>query len=384
MKSPNQLKSVLLRQWNNADLREARLLGGTQAWPVIVPIGRPSPRLLRENLDAVKQHIQAWRKVRLGKVKWRSVSFRVTAEPVEIPVAWKLLRPSQWAEAVNDATMRDEFNKLSQLVEHSDSVFHSLFVRRRSLWSDKPIEEVLQAARLAMSLKPGYADGRPLRTLAMEGIDTKFFERHESLITTLLDARFDGEASRMGLEAFLNAFHEGNRWLLVIDLDGSLLPYEKLRVRSSELFDKPLPGTRLLIVENETCQHLLPRSPSTIAVLGTGFELAWTTATWVREKRVAYWGDLDTWGLQLLAQARSSIPELTALMMTREVYEQYPDRSVPEPIPASDIPTHLSDSEKSLFEHLRQSTRGRLEQEFIPRPQVHAAIQTWIGKQMSR
>lgn len=39
--------------------------------------------------------------------------------------------------------------------------------------------------------------------LGLEGIDTKFFERHGSLIVSFLDVRFDNDVSEMGLEAFL-------------------------------------------------------------------------------------------------------------------------------------------------------------------------------------
>ena len=94
-----------------------------------------------------------------------------------------------------------------------------------------------------------------MRTLSLEGVDTKFFERNARLVTTLLDARYDGEVSQIGLETFLGAVTEGDHWLLVMDLDGTLLPFQKQRVRSSELRDIALPGERLLIVENECCQH---------------------------------------------------------------------------------------------------------------------------------
>lgn len=93
-------------------------------------------------------------------------------------------------------------------------------------------------------------------------------ERNGQLVTSLLDARFDGEVSRIGLEAFLGAFVEGDHWLLLMDLDGSLLPFKKMRVRSSELRETTIPGERLLIIENESCQHQLPTIPRTIAILG--------------------------------------------------------------------------------------------------------------------
>jgi hypothetical protein len=275
--------------------------------------------------------------------------------------------------------IRREFNCLSTLVEQTDSTFHSLYIRRRSLWKDKPLEQILLAARIAMILSPGYANGRPLRTLSVAGTDTKFFERDGRLITALLDARFDNEVSEIGLEVFLGAYNEGDHWLLVMDLDSSLLPFSKQRVGSSELQRAPLPGARLLLVENESCQHQLPRLPGAIAVLGTGFDLQWTAAAWLRKKNVAYWGDIDTWGLQFLGKARQTVGEnLHALMMTAEVYEQHKTSAVTEPIVAgTELPNGLTSDECTLYRRLLAEPCGRLEQEYLPITFVQSTILEW-------
>jgi hypothetical protein len=292
-----------------------------------------------------------------------------------------LRRPSEWIEACADRALRAEFNSLAHLVSETDDVFHSMLVRRRSLWSGEDLQEVVLAARLAMALEPGCAEGRPLRLLSLEGIDTKFFERHARLVTALLDARYDGEVSRIGLESFLGALVDGDHWLLVVDLDGSLLPFEKQRVRSHELADTSLPGDNLLIVENESCQHQLPRMPGTIAVLGTGFDLDWINDQTTGNKRVGYWGDLDTWGLHFLSAARNKSPQLTPLMMTTEVYERFQESAVPEPIVASgELPPGLTKLEQGLYKRLIQESRGRLEQEFLPRDFVEAIILAWRNK----
>ena len=380
MKSPAEIRVMLRRQWENAARREARLLGGKEAWPVLVSIGRPSAKKLNADFDSVKRHIAAWRQVRVGKVMWESVRYRAASDAVEIPAQWCLRMPSEWLEACSDAVMRQEFDALASFVEHIDSAFHSLLVRKRSLWRGKPIAEVVQAARLALTLEPNCAQGRPLRMLSSQGIDTKFFERSAPLVTALLDERFDGEVSRMGLENFLGAFVDGEHWLLLMDLDGSLLPFKKARVRSSELRDAALPGTRLLFVENESCQHQLPVLSQTIAVLGSGFDLAWLEGDWVSTKQVAYWGDIDTWGLQLLARARKAIRHLHPLMMTSEVFEQFAHLAVAEPVVAgAEPPIDLSQAEQRLYRQLLQEPRGRLEQEFLPEELCRTTIQNWAG-----
>jgi hypothetical protein len=343
-------------------------------------IGHPSPALLETDLDAVKRHVDAWRRMTTGDVLWAEVSYRAADDCVRIPVGWRLNKPSEWIAACDDNAMRHEFESLATLVEQTEPIFHSLFVRQRSLWRGKPLPEVIQAARLAIALKPGMAAGKPLRTLSIEGIDTKFFERHERLITTLVDLRFDGEVSATGLEAFLGAFAEGDHWLLVMDLDGSLLPFQKQRVRGSELRAATLPGKRLLVVENECCQHHLPRIPDTIAVLGAGFDLDWLFGFRTSRKKVAYWGDIDTWGLQFLSKARQAIEHLDALMMTAEVYLRFAGSAVREPVVASsEPPSFLRQAEQSLYRLLVGETHGRLEQEFLPEEFVRETIISWAN-----
>ena len=378
MKSPSELKIVLRRQWETAAKREARLLGGSDVWPVVASIGRPKPKIIASDLDSVKRHVEAWRRVNIGEVEWEAVSYRATANPVDMPLYWKLRQPTEWVAACADRFMREEFERMAVFVEQTPKYFHSLLIRRRSLWRDKPFDEVLQATRLTSSLEPRCANGKPLRTLSIEGIDTKFFERNSRLVTALLDARFDGEVSRIGLETFLGAVSEGDHWLLVMDLDGSLLPFRKQRVRSSELRDTSLPGKRILIVENESCQHQLPNVSETIAVLGAGFDLGWTEGRWLQAKRIGYWGDIDTWGLQFLANARQTLPHLDALMMTLEIYEQNRDAAVPEPIIAgTDLPAGLNTVERQLYALILRESHGRLEQEFLPENIVHEVIGRW-------
>jgi hypothetical protein len=56
-------------------------------------------------------------------------------------------------------------------------------------------------------------------------------------------------------------------------------------------------------------------------------------------KQLGYWGDLDTWGLQMLATARWYRPELRALLMTRDIFDAHAALSaVTEPSPAAESP----------------------------------------------
>jgi hypothetical protein len=378
MKSPTELARRWARQWEVADTREQRLLDA-RSWPVSLPIGKPSAAEFTQRTAHVREHFKRWRAVGVGRVLWEPITFRGGGEPVEVPVQWLLDSPSEWAAACDEPAVRKEFERLGRLAAAADPIFHRTLVRQRYLLQDRPEEEVAKAIELARVLTPGFASGRPLRALGACGVDSKFFERHRALIVQLLDARFDGQVSDLGLEAFLEALDEGEHWLLVAPLASGLLPFAQQRVRAREISAQPLPGSHVVIVENERCLHQLPSLPDTVAVLGAGLNLEWLSAAWFQDRRIAYWGDLDTWGLLMLSRARERQAHLQSLLMNRALFDLLaPTSAVAESTHADEqLPNGLTDAEGELYVYLRKLEKGRLEQEMIPREQVMTEFMEW-------
>ena len=391
MKSPQVLAAKLAQQWHSADWRERQLLGGGTAWPLTLPIGQPDTAVFLNDAAALRSHLQQWRAVEdvgLGSVQWQERRYRGSSDAIAVPTHWQLAKPSQCIAAIRHfkvlghAQVHSDYARLSTLIAGVERPgFQRLLVRRLVQWRDVPVDAVMAAAHMALQLEPGCAQGKPLRALAVQGNDTKFFERHASLLTALLDERFDGEASRQGLVGFLGAQPEDDHWLLIAPLAPGLLPFAQMRVRASELLTTPLPGSRILLVENERCLHQLPAPvQDTIAVLGAGLNLGWLAAPWLQERSVAYWGDLDTWGLRMLATARHHLPHLHALLMDRATFSAHQHLAVAEPVHAPEpISGAQTPEEAALQAHLRAQARGRLEQEFLPTDTVHRAVRTWVN-----
>lgn len=388
MKSPCQLANYLVRQWQRSDWREQHLLPGTQAWPLRLPIGEPNAQSFRDDSAALRQHLQQWRAIveqGPGKVEWTPRQYRSGASAIDVPSYW-VLRPSDCAHAFDQcagsegAQASADYRALVTVLSQVDACFHPMLLRRLSLWRGTTTEQVITATRIAQQLEPGSAEGRPLRALAVAGNDSKFFERHASLLAALLDERFDGEASRQGLAAFLGAAQEGEHWLLVAPLAEGLLPFRRQRVSASELQVTALPASRILLVENERCLHQLPKHvPDTIAILGAGLNLGWLCAPWLQKCKVAYWGDIDTWGLTMLASARNHLPKLDALLMDDASFAAHSHLAVPEPVQAPITQANgLLLGEAVLDQHLRRLEAGRLEQEFLSAAAVARAIEDWL------
>ncbi|MGP1684812.1 MAG: Wadjet anti-phage system protein JetD domain-containing protein, partial [Giesbergeria sp.] len=388
MKSPQQLAEQLARQWQRSDWREAQLLPNPTAWPLQLAIGAPSAQSFQGAGPALRQHLQAWRATAEGgpgSVQWAPRSYQGGAAPLDVPLHWTLARPSDAIAAIarfagpSHAGIAADYQALATVLAQVDACFHRLLLRRLALWRHLPTSQVVTATRMALQLAPGCAAGKPLRALAVAGNDSKFFERHDSLLKALLDERFGGEASRQGLTSFLGASPEGEHWVLVAPLADGLLPFRRQRVTTTELHATALPASRILLVENERSLHQLPLPlPGTIAILGSGLNLAWLAAPWLQASHVAYWGDLDTWGLAMLATARRHLPHLHTLLMDRDTFDAYAHLAVNEAVACDALPFDaLHPHEAALAQHLRSLERGRLEQEFLPAHAVAAALRGW-------
>jgi hypothetical protein len=378
MKPPADIAARLARQWHQASLRVERLLSG-DSWPLEFSIGKPTGAEFATRTVLVEAHVQRWRQVDIGEVVWEPVKYRAGAEAVPMPVYWRIHTPSQWAAASANAVVQKEFRDLEKLVGKVNEIYREVLIRDRSLWRNKDLDEVMATAELADSLQPGAAQGRPLRLLAGLGVDTKFFERNGSLLIRLLDERYQGAASEQGLHAFLDAHEENDHWVMLVPLERRLLPFRRQRVSTQELTEVMLPGSHVLVVENERCVHLLPELPGTVAILGAGLDLQWLQAAVFDGKSIAYWGDMDTWGLLMLARARGCRPEVVPLLMDRPVFDAYARESaVLEPVPAQDEPpAGLAADEVSFYLHLLGLGKGRLEQEYLPRHKVGQELASW-------
>jgi len=378
MKTPGALREQLRRQWQNGATREQRLLDN-RTWPLGLSIGKPGAAQMQQGVAAVREHIARWRRVDVGEVQWQAVAYRSLATPVDLPLKWVLRSAREWVAAMADPGIQQEYRLLSTIIAAVPPPYHPLLIRQRQQVLSRGAEETIWAATVAEALAPGCARGRPLRALSIAGCDSKFLERNRSLLIRLLALRFGEAVTDQGLERFLGAADEGEHWLLVAPLAPDLLPFEQLRLRSSELRRTPLPGRRLLVVENERSLYQLPELADTVAVLGAGLNLGWMQADWLGERAIAYWGDLDTWGLAMLADARRGQAATRALMMDELTFDAFaPQHAVVEPVCADpEPPTGLDTGEQALYRRLQGLDKGRLEQEFLPVEWVHRQLRQW-------
>lgn len=86
-----------------------------------------------------------------------------------------------------------------------------------------------------------------------------------------------------------------------------------------------MPIKNILIAENKMNFLTLPLITSTIAIWsGGGFNIGYLkNATWLLNKNIFYWGDIDEHGFQILHQLRNYYPQAKSVMMDRHTFDLF-------------------------------------------------------------
>jgi hypothetical protein len=234
-----------------------------------------------------------------------------------------------------------------------------------------------------------------LRQIDVEGVDTKFIERHERLLTRLLpivgpevsgasaqDGAWNG-ASTTGDFARRFGFlakPSYTRFRLLGDAEACALPagLTELTLRTDELARMELGISTVFVIENEVSYLAFPVVPRAIAVFGSGFASSrLSELPWLMEKDVVYWGDIDTHGFAILDRLRGHLPHLRSMLMDCTTLLAHRAHWTREANPTTRPLRELSDEEQSVFEGLvveRYGTGVRLEQERIRFSAVRDAL----------
>jgi len=130
---------------------------------------------------------------------------------------------------------------------------------------------------------------------------------------------------------------------------------------------------RVLISENKDTGLSLPDIPGAVAFIKLGNAVSLLgQLPWVRELPVLYWGDVDTYGFSILAQARKTLGNVCSMMMDLETLDAHRDRVVDERQQATNADhALLTTQELTTYKGLLNGTwwtRKRLEQERIDWP----------------
>jgi hypothetical protein len=221
-----------------------------------------------------------------------------------------------------------------------------------------------------------------LRQVGVPGVDTKFIEANRSILTDLLDLRLPAEridtsVPRSDFTARYG-FLEKPRYVRVRYLDDDSRGFSELGVRISELAANPLPVSTVYVVENEVTYLAFPAVRDAVVLWGSGYAVSvLRSLSWLRERELVYWGDIDTHGFRILHRLREYFPAVRSMLMDRTTLLSHEGQWVDEPVQVREPLTRLTEAETDLYHQLVEDLFGpavRLEQERVGFAALEAAL----------
>lgn len=255
-------------------------------------------------------------------------------------------------------------------------------IGHRDIWSDLV---AVVASIAAMPTEHLY-----LRQIDVEGIDTKFVDRHRKLLDGLLTAVLPEERidNRYTAGDFARRFRfrpkpDYTRFRLLGPEPALPTGVTEFTLRTEELASLELASHTLFIVENEITYLAFPSVPGAFVVFGSGFGLgSLRPLPWLEGKEIVYWGDIDTHGFDILNRLRARFDNVRSMLMDRSTLLAHPRQWVIEPSPTNRALANLTSPERGLYGDLVEDRFGssvRLEQERIRFSLLQDALGPWVS-----
>lgn len=219
-------------------------------------------------------------------------------------------------------------------------------------------------------------------------IHTKFIEQNKTIIEEILSALIPEQINTAGKffeEKFHLKYYEPYFHIRILDKEIANKHFSGLSdigVTASELAKLMIPVSRIIILENKQNYKnvenflSLPQMSGTMALFGSGFHSGGLRiVTWLKEKQIYYWGDIDIHGFEILAALRSHFPSIQSFLMDEETFDKHKEERVNGKDSKSQTISRLTEEETKMYNRLKQlCVMNRLEQEKIPQAYVLSKI----------
>ncbi len=380
------LLAQLEKLWDKGLLLEEQLLMDQNQmcnlFPKRLVFKSPDNQALSNQFDSVRKWVGEIQQLEGFRIVYRTVRHRIIGEnPLpdqawvdSLDIALKLLGRKHDAEVFSHLVALTR-NRVPQLME---------WVRKNPL---KLLAVADRWPRLLDFVEWRQHHTQPgiyLRQVSLAGIDSKFIERHKSLLITLLDLSLPEEE--------VNKEAAGSRRFE--QRYGFLNKPERIRFRPLDPALTLLPGLEcdismttgdfqalgkkpefidslkhVFMTENEINYLSFPPLKNSLVIFGSGYGFSMLAdIDWLRAVDVFYWGDIDTHGFAILDQLRSRIGHVQSLLMDETTLLEHREFWGAEPVPERRVLHSLTPDEEHLYLSLvenRYATSLRLEQEQI-------------------
>jgi hypothetical protein len=367
--APDEILGKLRRRWGRGEFL-SRFASGLPWEPVVFGLRMPTAREVADRFDDVRAWAAGWRRRQHFRIEHKTVGGRVVGSN-ELPARVHVDSYEQLWSLLGVLPEARLFTGLLDETEHRCPAVAEWMI-------EKPLDVLRYAedwARLVDTVLWIEAHVHPemyLRQVDVPGVDTKFIERHRTILSALLDRQlpeqrvdrsrppsdFAGRYRFRGKPAYV-------RFRRLTTGAG----FSELSVRVSELAGLPPAVRTVFVVENEITYLAFPPADDAIVIFGEGYAAGkLEPLRWLADQDLVYWGDLDTHGFAILDRLRRTFGHVQSMLMDRATLLAHESQWVREPTPTTEHLATLLPDEAALYTDLVEDVLGtavRLEQERI-------------------
>jgi hypothetical protein len=214
------------------------------------------------------------------------------------------------------------------------------------------------------------------REITIEGVDTKFIQKHQKII----DACLSYVLKKEPLNSLTNFAFEKKYNLKyplaqvrfrILDEAFHIFGMSDITLCIDE-FERFKTGCKnVYIVENKITTLSFMKLKNSMVIFGSGYGVSvLKDIKWLNEKNIYYWGDIDLDGYAILSQLRGYFPHTKSLMMDMRSFEKFRDLNVTyNRVKPVKVLKNLTKPEADVYELLSKVSSAqaiRIEQEKIP------------------
>ncbi|NTW55771.1 MAG: hypothetical protein HGB20_01850 [Chlorobiaceae bacterium] len=375
--TPADLKAQVQKLWSRGMLHCA-IIGERELFPLRLTFKGPNSNQLSECFADVRAWIlQLKEAAGAYRIVWRTVKHQVIGVndiPSEI-----------WIDSMDDALGFIGKHKAAAEFSRMAAITRRLEPSLLPWLSKRPVRalELAEAWPLMLQivawLREHPRPGIYLRQIDLQGVHSKFIENHRGVLSELLDLALPQESidkQSSGTGNFCRRYGFRDKPLRVrfriLDPALSILKHgtdQDITITREDFSRLDLRTEKIFITENEINFLALPPIQGAMVIFGAGYGFSNLTAIdWLKNRRMYYWGDIDTHGFAILNQFRELFPEASSFLMDRQTFLQHRHFWETEPYPVTASLNRLSTDEQELYEQLCNNHWGeqvRLEQEKI-------------------
>lgn len=373
--TPADIAARVRRRWDDGSLLRA-YADRTPFDPIEVPLRGPKPSQVGDDVAAARDWVAAvdagCRHDSRYSLQWQSIGGRQIGRN-RLPVRAVVSTPEQaWALLGVTVAVR-RFDELLALANAHSPVWQ--WIRDHPLRALEVADDMPQLIAAYAWLHDHRRSQRYLREISAPGVDTKFAERHRTVLAAMLSVPSTSAGFLAGLGLRAKPALVRLRPARSLGLAAALT---EMAARAEELALLPIAPRSAVVVENEISYLSVDVPDDGVVIWGRGFEVdSVGRLQWLADADIQYWGDIDTHGFAILDRLRAWLPQTRSVLMDRETLFAHRDRWVTEDRPATSSLTRLTSDEHHLYVDLvedRLGDRVRLEQERVD--------WQWVGQRL--